>query len=161
MDDNLNTEYCSNKWSIMNSNFSMFSSLTSIKEKDFWPDETNCKTLFNAKLFPVLNSNLNTEEMDHLRKYFWIDLINSNFVCDSLVNKWKNSYRYSIEDISRLLNLQELFYRRRSIFNKINIDFLVNSVVNNRPIKFGSIIRNSIQDGYAHEILNQFDESNF
>ena len=161
MNDNLNAQYDSNNWSVMNNKMSQFSTLTSINENDFWPEEVECKSLFNAKLFPILNSNLNKEEMDYFRKYFWLDLINSDFVNENTINKWKKSLRYSLEDISPFFNLQKLFQRRRSIFNKININFLANSVVNNHSIKFASIIRNSILDGFAQDILTKFDESNF
>lgn len=161
MNDNLTAQYDCNNWSVVNCTMSKFSTLTSINEKDLWPEKIECKNLFNAKLFPILNSNLNNEEMNYFRKYFWLDLINSNFVNENLVNKWKKSFRYSLEDISPFLNLQKLFQRRRSIFNQINIHFLVNSVLNNHSIKFASIIRNSILDGFALDILTKFDESNF
>ncbi|CAF0975030.1 unnamed protein product [Brachionus calyciflorus] len=156
--DDLSKIFNSTDWTILNKNMSEFTLLTSIVEKDLWPDEISDKTLSNAKLYPVLNSNLNSEEMSYLRKYFWIDLKNSKTLNENLVKKWKQSYRYSLEDLSSIINLEEMFQKRRYIFNKANIDYLVKSVVENRPIQFNSILRNSIRDGFANEILTYFDQ---
>ncbi len=148
----------SSDWKVMNVAWAEFSRTTSISESDLWSaaDEERC--LMNAKLYPVLNINMDREEMLEIREFFWTDLINSENK-PQLVSKWRNSMRLSIQDILATCRLDRLFEKRRFISNSVNAELLVKEVVAGRSIDFVSLIRKAVSDGYAGLILGGFDQA--
>lgn len=164
LNDNLTKCFNEEDWSLMNVKFSDLNSNTGIKSTDLWSSDldNNKKTLLNAKLYPLVNSNLNKQEMDELSCFFWINLLNNPLSSNPiLINNWRQSLRLSLEDIITIVNLEALFMHRRKVFNLINNKMLVRSVIDSKQIEFNSIIRNAIYDGYGNEILKLFDEGIF
>lgn len=140
---------------IFNEEWSTFKEKTTINEFDLWPHSLENRTLFNAKLYSLLYSGSCESERNELSEFFWL---NSNR-SQSLVSKWRNSLRLSIEDIVAVINLEKLFTKRKSIFNTINSDLLVKCIVENKVIQFTPLIRNAVYDGYANDILRKLDEA--
>lgn len=95
--------------------------------------------------------------MAHLSQFFWLELIDAPH--SSLLSKWKKSVRVSLEDIGAHVNLEKLLVSRRNHFNMTSTKSLVDSIVRNTPIPFGSLIRNSVCDGYAHHMLTLLEEA--
>lgn len=157
--DNLSKKFNQNDWTIMNQNWFDFNSKTSITENCLWGDEIprNERSLQNAKLYPVLNANLKQDEMLNLSQYFWIDL-NRSKPSKTLINNWKQSLRFSLDDLSSIINLEKMFNNRREMYNLVNINYLIKNVVRSRPINFVASIRNAVHDGYADEVLRMLDE---
>ncbi len=152
----------SSNWSIMNINWEEFSRSTSICKSDLWPEAGNEEQcLMNAKLYPVLNVHMDRDEMNEMREFFWIDLINSRNGSADLVNKWRKSMRLSIQDVLATRRVDKLLDKRRFIRNKVNAEMLVREVVAGRSIKFVSLIRKAVSDGYADLILSGFDRAAF
>lgn len=147
------------EWLIMNEKWSEFSRRTTITEFDLWNQTTAPCSLWNAKLYPLINPSLSKVEMATLSRFFWIDSHGSGGKLSSdLVVKWRNSLRLSLEDILAILSLKDLFQQRRLIFNNINSRHLVDSIVSNTCIPFRNLIRNAIYDGYADELLKLLDD---
>lgn len=65
--------------------------------------------------------------------------------------------RLSLEDILLAQNQAKLFENRRCILNTINSECLVSHVIESRSLPFVSLIRNAVYDGYANNILMNFD----
>lgn len=148
-------------WKIMNEPWSEFSSRTQIVDSDLWPADAvdaNERTLFNAKLYPIFNSTSSKEEMTYLSRYFLIDLTRVDFQNASMVKKWRQSVRLSLENIGSIVRLESLFDNRRKLFNSVNVNYLIESILANRPIEFNRIIAHSIRDGCGEQILSLLDE---
>lgn len=135
-----------------------------ISENDLWPQtemiDLNERTLLNAKLFPIVHLNLNETEMNRLRNFFWVDFKTRN-KSSSLIKKWKQSVRVSIEDLISMINLEKLFNNRRHIYNIVNNHHIIDCILKSKPAKFTSLITNAIHDGYSHELLSQLEEAAF
>jgi len=145
------------KFKIFNENWQEFKKKTTINESDLWPndmDQTK-RTLFNAKLFSLLHSGSCEIERNNLSDFFWIEMSKKT---PSLVNKWRNSLRLSLEDIFPIINLEKVFNNRRFIFNCINTDLLINHIVENKVTQFIPLIKNSVHDGYIDNVLKRLDE---
>ena len=164
--DNLSLKFSPDKdssWTIMNQSWTDFNQSTLITEEDLWPSmgrksgRSGERSLFNAKLYPVLHPHLTVEDMSQLNQNFWMDLIKQTRNV-SLVGKWRESLRLSLEEIGSLVDLEKMFENRRRLFNIVNARHLVKSVTEKKPIKFGSLIKNAVHDGYAKEILKLLDE---
>ena len=145
----------------MNKSWQQFKLETSINEIDLWDDNTalDKRSLTNARLYPYISLYLDKDEMSSLSQYFWIDLMSSSQK-SILVKKWRESSRLSLENVFAMLNYEQLFTRRRRVFNTINVKFLVEHVIENKSIQFNSLIRSAVYDGYANEILKSFDKGN-
>ena len=159
--DNLNKIFNESNWSIMNKSWQQFKLETSINEIDLWDDNTalDKRSLTNARLYPYISLYLDKDEMSSLSQYFWIDLMSSSQK-SILVKKWRESSRLSLENVFAMLNYEQLFTRRRRVFNTINVKFLVEHVIENKSIQFNSLIRSAVYDGYANKILKSFDKGN-
>lgn len=145
------------KFKIFNENWQDFKTKTTINESDLWSndmDQTK-RTLFNAKLFSLLHSGSCEIERNNLSDFFWIEMSKKT---PSLVNKWRNSLRLSLEDIFPIINLEKVFTNRRFIFNCINTDLLINHIVENKVTQFIPLIKNSVHDGYIDNVLKRLDE---
>ena len=145
------------KYKIFNENWQDFKTKTTINESDLWSndmDQTK-RTLFNAKLFSLLHSGSCEIERNNLSDFFWIEMSKKT---PSLVNKWRNSLRLSLEDIFPIINLEKVFNNRRFIFNCINTDLLINHIVENKVTQFIPLIKNSVHDGYIDNVLKRLDE---
>lgn len=145
-------------WTIINQSWTEFSRRYGISTDDLWPSSRN-RTLSNAKLFPIFSLGLSKDEMAHLSHYFWLELIESSTLVNATtLAKWKQSVRLSLEEIGSHVNLEKILANRRRLFNLASTRSLVDSIVNNTPIPFASLIRNAVHDGYAHHMLNLLDE---
>ena len=145
-------------WTIMNQSWTEFSRRYGISTHDLWSSSQN-RTLSNAKLFPIFSLGLSKDEMTHLSHYFWLELIESSTLINATtLAKWKQSVRLSLEEIESHVNLEKILSNRRGLFNLASTRSLVDSIVNNTPIPFASLIRNAVRDGYAHHMLNLLDE---
>jgi hypothetical protein len=147
----------------MNQSWSEFKQSSLIDAEDLWPSAGKSarngseRTLFNAKLYSIFHPHLTVDEMSLLNQNFWMDLI-KHPQNSSLVNKWRESLRLSLEELSSLIDLEKLFDNRRRLFNTVNAQHLVKSVIEKRSIKFSSLINNAVHDGYANEILKLLDD---
>jgi hypothetical protein len=161
IDDDLTKQFCENDdWTIMNEMWSSFSKKTGINQNDLWPlCALNERNLANAKLYPIFNLNLSKEEMSYMSRYFLIDLISSQFSTNNVI-KWKQSVRLSLEELGSHVDLEKLLANRRFIFNLVNIERLIDSIIKNKPIEFNYLIKNAIRDGFAERVLNLLDEGN-
>jgi hypothetical protein len=153
--DNLSISFNEKMWTFMNDDWLTFREKTSflIDENDFW-DRDIClseRCLKNAKLYPLFNMEKT------IKSDFWIDLRKKS---SDDIKSWKKSFRLSIEDILKSSDISKAFQNRRNIFNLVNLKTLVTSVVQNKVIQFSDIIRNSVLDGYAFELLRLFDDGN-
>ena len=159
--DDLMSTFNDKDWTIMNESWPRFKERTNclIKESDLWDSEVepSSRRLMNAKLYSLINASDTKIETDDMNQYFWINANKSN----ELVKKWKQSLRLSLQDIVLNLDYSKTFKTRRNIFNLINLNSLVKNVVDNKVIPFNEIIRNTIHDGYAKEILRLFDEGKY
>lgn len=152
------------EFKIMNLSWCEFKSKTKINESDLWPlyrigELDSGRTLLNAKIYPIFHAELSRNELFELSRTFWLDIIHHPRSSATLVNKWKESQRVSLEEIGTMVDLASLFENRRRLFNLVNGQHLVNSVLVKRGIQFGSLIRNAVHDGFAHELLGLFDEA--
>ena len=153
--DNLSISFNEKMWTFMNDDWLTFREKTSflIDENDFW-DRDIClseRCLKNAKLYPLFNMEKS------IKSDFWIDPRKKS---SDDIKSWKKSFRLSIEDILKSSDISKAFQNRRNIFNLVNLKTLVTSVVQNKVIQFSDIIRNSVLDGYAFELLRLFDDGN-
>jgi hypothetical protein len=166
LNDDFNKTFGQENWKIMNMDWQQFKVRTGINESDLWSEDlnTDCRRLTNARLFPLIHSSLSSDELFLISNYFWLDLLNdesNTFLLNKnsiLANKWRSSFRLSLDELLLVIDMQTLFTNRRNIFNTISNAYLVKSVVENRCIKFRSLLNNAIQDGYGNSILRQFDE---
>ena len=156
--DDLMSPFDDKDWTIMNERWIKFKERTNnlINENNLWDSdvEPSSRCLMNAKLYSLINASHSKIETDDMNQYFWI----SGNMSNELIKKWKQSLRLSLQDIVLNLDYSKTFKNRRNIFNLINLNSLVRNVVDNRVIPFNEIIRNTIHDGYANEILRLFDE---
>jgi hypothetical protein len=161
INDNLNqilSASVDDKWLLMNEEWANFKSKYLIHEEDLWPAmNAKRRTLFNAKLFPLMNDSLNQAEMSELRNWFWINLKLNSPNSRTLVQKWQQSLRLSLEDLVCHAQMHRTFEHRRQIANLNLSKHLINSIVSNRSIQFHVLIRNMIKDGFADQLLSQFD----
>jgi hypothetical protein len=141
----------------MNQKWWDFNQTTGINIEDLWPSSTISKNLFNAKLYPIFNTNMTQTEFNLFRKNFWFDLIKMPKDKQS-VKKWRESHRLSLEEIGSIVNLEKTFETRRILFNRISAKHLVDSVIQKRPINFNALIKNCVHDGFSDELLKLFDE---
>lgn len=147
------------KWLLMNDEWTNFKSKYAIQEEDLWPAmNVEQRTLFNAKLFPLMNASLNQVEMSELRNWIWINLKLNPANNRTLVQKWQQSLRLSLEDLVCYVQLDRTFEHRRQIANLVNSKHLINSIVANKCIQFHVLIRNVIKDGFANQLLSLFDQ---
>lgn len=166
IEDNLVSDLKSDSttsWTIMNQPWTQFSTKYGITSEDLWPaldSMATGRTLSTAKLYPIFNLDLSKDEMLHLSRFFWLELIDDEYQPNttSMVAKWRHSVRLSLEEIESHVNLEKLLGNRRHLFNLVATQSLVDSIVNNTPITFGSLIRNAVRDGYAHHVLNLLDD---
>ena len=148
-----------NEWTIMNEKWDLFQKRTNINQHDLWPNGTKERKLWNAKLYPLINHALNRDDIEELNQFCWLKLADTSIKSVDLIDKWRSSLRLSLDDILSIINFENLFRHRRSIFNHINNRYLVNSVVENRCIPFGNLIKNAIYDGYSDSLLKLFDRA--
>ena len=168
------------RWTLMNEPWSSFTARTSIDASDLWPlsngGGVTRRSWLNAKLYPVMHMALTDAEMSDMRLFFWTNLMTttttlrplgsscvagavSNNSNSNSVKKWRQSVRFSVEEIVLLVSLAKLFERRRRLFNRVSTSYLVESVVHMRPIHFARFTRNAIHDGYAEHILRLLERA--
>lgn len=150
----------------MNESWESFNCRNGISVEDLWPStaedySAESRTLSTAKLYPVFNLELTKDEMTYLSAWFWIDLVGSPASLTrrpSMVQRWRQSVRLSLDEINGHVNVDKLLGNRRHLFNTVSSRYLVDSIVKNTPIAFDALIRNIVQDGYAQHLLSLLDE---
>jgi hypothetical protein len=157
--DNLTTNFNSSNWTIMNKKWSEFKLINNINEIDLWNNTPQDKrTLMNAKLYPVIHLHLSPTEIESFCLNFWLHPSKRNKLAYS---KWRESTRFSIEDIINQTNTDNLFTTRRHISNIIKFQSLTNAIIDKRPINYISEIHNPVYDGYGEELLEELDKSEY
>lgn len=109
--------------------------------------------MYNAKLYPWIN--FIDDAPDEEYKLCFLDLDNFK------VEAWRKSLRFSLEDISKLIDMEDLFNRRCWISNIINVTVFIDSIVKNKYFDYNSMIKKLISDGYTEQLLCALDHGLF
>ena len=112
----------------------------------------NKRTLFNARLYAIINPKLTENEMKIVNQILFMHAQSKQYY-----KNWKNSVRFSLEEIMMSTNLTKIIDNRRKVLNTINNSIFVESIIKNKSIQFVPIIKNSISEGFGHTILDELD----
>ncbi|OQV21505.1 L-fucose kinase [Hypsibius exemplaris] len=128
-----------------------------INETDLWPSSTGMKTLWNAKLFPVLTDS-GEPTLDTL---FWAfhparqHRLRSGY---PEVDKWRSSWRFSFDDIFKAIDVAAEFASRRALFNDVLGEILRQKLLHSEDFNFLPYFRSAAADGFAQQLLTVLDD---
>ncbi|XP_055339839.1 L-fucose kinase-like isoform X2 [Paramacrobiotus metropolitanus] len=137
-------KYCGLKWD-------EFFKATQLTELDLWPAKNTRKSIWTAKLFPVLTS-AGEPKLDGL---FWaFDNLTNNQLDPE---KWRFSWRYSLEEIFLRLDTAAEFALKRFLFYDILVEKLMTVLNQGQDFYFVPYFNSAVVDGFAEKILNALD----
>ncbi|XP_070574634.1 L-fucose kinase-like [Ptychodera flava] len=152
--DNLKTAYVKGTSTFCNSPWIVFLQRTGIDKEDLWAaDQTDYdRTLFNAKLFPVWHC---TEDVG-IREVLWLQGadVEDN---DAMLQRWKESWRLSLEEILKCIDLTMEFQWRRDLFYEIAQQEVKDVLLNSQNKGLLPYFKSAVLEGYADQLLHTLD----
>uniref|UniRef100_A0ABM0MGI0 L-fucose kinase-like n=1 Tax=Saccoglossus kowalevskii TaxID=10224 RepID=A0ABM0MGI0_SACKO len=132
----------------------IFLQRTGIDKEDIWPaDKTDyVRSLFNAKLFPVWHC---TEDVG-IKELLWLQgaEIEDN---DVVLQRWKESWRLSLQDISQCVDINTEFQLRRDMSFQIgqaDVKTVLAGMENKSLLPF---FKSAVVEGYSDCLLVTLD----
>eukprot|EP00494_Astrolonche_serrata_P027321 UN27584 len=119
--DKSNATYLGLKWTT-------FLNQLGIKPSHIWENEDEPKTLWNARLFPVIDNCKKCIETDYL---IWMQDLSQ--ATENLVKMWLEFPRASLSDCTQLIDPLTEYYRRRRLW----ISVVLKNIV--AKLEFGEI----------------------
>eukprot|EP00494_Astrolonche_serrata_P029419 UN29686 len=133
----------------LNCLWALFCKKTGIEPEDVWDDDVET-TLWNAKIFPIMDSNHCPE-----RNYIiWMQELSN--VTPKLVKQWRSYPRVSFADCVQLIDPKAQFMRRRSLWTSIAWKHMLVRINSHQYQKdYEQWAQNIIQDEHSN-IRNEF-----
>ncbi|CAF1213343.1 unnamed protein product [Rotaria magnacalcarata] len=157
--DNVDCLFTNDNFTILNMSWDKFKEQTGIDVWDLWPDlqnDSERRTLANAHLYPVLH----LDSMSSLNE----DLLWFFNPTNQLRQRWKYSWRLSLNDIlTRADHYKEIVFRE-NLFHKIaqqkilNLIFLHGSKQRTND-SYLALLKQTIIDEHSKDMLDTFDRA--
>ncbi|XP_013387060.1 L-fucose kinase-like isoform X2 [Lingula anatina] len=126
-----------------------------VTKHDLWPAEKsdNEKSLFNAKLFPVLH----IRQPINLKDITWLMGMDKK---DNLLDKWRASWRLSLEEILKCVDLALELKKREDLFYRIGCQQIWDVLQghSDRTSALLNLFNSAAVDGHHQEILETLDK---
>ncbi|CAF4315801.1 unnamed protein product [Rotaria sp. Silwood2] len=157
--DNVDRVFTDEDFTILNMSWNKFKGQTGIDVWDLWPDLQNNpekRTLANAHLYPVLHFNNISSLNDDL---LW--LFNPS---NELRQRWKSSWRLSLNDVLTRADLYKEIVRRQDLFHRISRQKILDLLVlhgSKQKIddSYLALLKQTIADGHSKDMLDAFDRA--
>ncbi|UJR34036.1 hypothetical protein I4U23_021449 [Adineta vaga] len=157
--DDIDRVFSDEKFTILNMLWKNFQKQTMIDVWDLWPDLQNNpekRTFANARLYPVLHFN----EISSLNE----DLLWFFNPSDRLHQRWKSSWRLSLNEILIRADLFKEITRRQNLFHKISQQKILELLfqTGRKPRTNDSyliLLKQTIADGHSRDMLETFDRA--
>ncbi|CAF0740338.1 unnamed protein product [Rotaria sordida] len=157
--DNIDRVFTDENFTILNMLWNKFKEQTGIDIWDLWPDLQNNpeeRTLANAHLYPALHFDNISSLNDDLLWFF-----NPS---NELRQRWKSSWRLSLNDILTRADLYKEIIRRQDLFHKISrqkiLDLLfLHGSKQKTDDSYLALLKQTIVDGHSKDMLDAFDRA--
>ncbi|XP_077982248.1 L-fucose kinase-like isoform X2 [Glandiceps talaboti] len=152
--DNLQTTYVKGTSTFCNSPWVIFLRRTGIDKEDLWPaDKTDYdRTLFNAKLYPVWHC---TEDVG-IQEVLWLQGAEVKD-SDKMLQRWKYSWRLSLQEILPCIDVSVEFQWRRDLFYDIAQHQMKDVLRGTQSKGLLPYFKSAVVDGYSEQILDTLD----
>ena len=142
------SNFCNNPWLVIMDR-------TGIIKEDLWATDVDNddQTIMTAKLFPVFHAS----EQVGLKEILWLQgqMEDKN---RSILNRWRSSWRLSLQDILSLVNIEEEFHWKRQLFYEVCQRRIEDGLTEKKNIGFRSIYTSAVVDKFTENILRTLDQ---
>lgn len=137
--------FCNVPWGV-------FLSRTGVDKEDLWATHLSDydRTLYNAKLFPVMAC----QNSIGMKEALW--LLNGE-KDEEMLQRWRSSWRLSLEEIMTNIDLSSEFLWRRQMFLQVGLRRVEDVLMNSRNLGVLPFLKCAVVEGYAQEMLDTLD----
>ncbi|XP_065321860.1 L-fucose kinase-like isoform X2 [Gordionus sp. m RMFG-2023] len=134
-----------------------------IIDSDLWPSEMRDKSVYNARLYPILS--LDSEKrgnLDNVTQFQFLDWILSKEKSASYdLSDWKLAWRLSIKEILTLISYENNFTKVNLLYQEISENIVRQCLIdpfNSESLHLNHLFKESCSHGYRIRMLQCLDE---